>query len=86
MTRDSIQTYISELVVAVFGKAFSKSINVMWSLASQSAYRMLLGQECSQNLAPLSPSPQPSFLSIIVILIPSVSGACWVSMETEVQH
>lgn len=65
MTRDSAQTYISELVLAVFGKAFSKSINVMWSLASQSAYRMLLGREHSQNLAPLSPSPNHLFYLLL---------------------
>ena len=41
---------------------------------------MLLSQECSQNLAPL---PQ-SFVSIIVILTPSVSGAGQVSMGTGV--
>lgn len=52
----------------------------MWWLASQSAYRMILGQKCSQNLAPLP----LSFLSIVVILMPSASEARQVSMGTGV--
>lgn len=63
-------------------KTFFQGINVMWQLASLSAYGMLLGQECSQILAPL---PQ-TVLSIISTLIPSESGARWVSVGTAVQH
>ena len=59
---------------------FSKASMLHGSWPPNQPTETLLSQECSQNLAPL---PQ-SFVSIIVILTPSVSGAGQVSMGTGV--
>lgn len=80
MTRDSIQMCVLNWWLLYLENPFSKASMLYGSWPPNQPTEMLLSQECSQNLAPL---PQ-SFVSIIVILTPSVSGAGQVSMGTGV--